>query len=253
MNGLHSFIHSARRPINTTSVAPWNFGRAAEREGCLEFAPLGDLLRPVPPDILFALKSEGLQAAPTDGLATRLGAVDQLLARVPDLSRIVSRSVGAIHALVAVAGYDVSHSQPKWRDRVFVSFPERQDAIGELRLAESVVHEAMHLHLTNEEARVAFVARPTDELYSPWMDTIRSVPGVLHGLFTFSCIAAFLLRLAQDGSFADDACRYLAGRLAEIRQEILEVESAALEDALTPHGVGQTRLWKTAITLDCLH
>lgn len=214
-----------------------------ERTGRHQFAPLGRRLRPVPARLLSALHSEGLQAASVNGLAVRLEPVDNLLRRVPDLARIVSRTVRAIHPLAAEPGYDVSHSQPRWRARIFVSFPERQDEIGDLRLAENVVHEAMHLLLTNEESRVAFIARSTDTLYSPWMGTIRPVQGVLHGLFVFYCISAFLLRVTENRSLADDACRYVRGRLADIRQEILEVDSAALEGALTSHGVGQMRHW----------
>lgn len=180
---------------------------------------------------------------PVDGLADRLNAVDDLLDRVPDLARIVSRTVGTIHPLAAKPGYDVSHSQPRWRDRIFISFPERLDEIGGLRLAESVVHEAMHLHLTNEERRNAFVARATDTLYSPWMDALRSAQGVLHGLFVFSCIGSFLLRVADHDTFSEDARRYVRGRLMEIGQEISNVDVVALERALTPHGVRLTRLW----------
>ncbi|WP_367158798.1 HEXXH motif-containing putative peptide modification protein [Mesorhizobium sp.] len=203
----------------------------------------------MPSNLLSALHGEGLRPASVDGVAGRLEAVDSLLRQVPDLARIVSRNVRSIHPLAAEPGYDVSHSQPRWRARIFVSFPERQDQIGELRLAESVVHEAMHLHLTNEESRIAFVARSSDTLYSPWMGTLRSVQGVLHGLFVFYCIGTFLLRVTENRLLADDACRYIRGRLADIRQEIFEVDFAALEGALTPHGVAQMRLWTRATPL----
>ncbi|WP_365988317.1 HEXXH motif-containing putative peptide modification protein [Mesorhizobium sp.] len=203
----------------------------------------------MPSNLLPILRSEGLRPAAVNGGAARLEAVDNLLRQVPDLARIVSRAVRSIHPLAAEPGYDVSHSQPIWRARIFVSFPERQDEIGELRLAESVVHEAMHLHLTNEESRFAFVARSTDTLYSPWMGTLRPVQGVLHGLFVFYCISTFLRRVTENRLVADDAWRYISGRLADIREEILEIDWAALESALTAHGVAQMRLWNRTMPL----
>lgn len=200
-------------------------------------------MRPVPPDILAQLRSEGLEAAPVAGLADRLRAVDDLLSRFSDLAAIVAATVGAIHPLAAEPGFDVSHSQPRWRDLIFISFPDRRDQIGDLRLAESVVHEAMHLHLTNEEARNPLVAHSEHSLYSPWMDTSRSAQGVLHGVFVFRCIAAFLDRVRRSVALSPDANKYAAIRVKDIHQQLAEVDSFALERALTLHGVALVRSW----------
>lgn len=200
-------------------------------------------MRPVPADILRHLRSEGLLAAPIAGLAYRLGAAEELLGRVPDLAGVVAATVGVIHPLAAEPGYDVSHSQPRWRDLIFVSFPDRQDEMGDLRLAESVVHEAMHLHLTNEEARNRLVAHSGSSLYSPWMETSRSAQGVLHGVFVFRCIRAFLARLTESAALSPEANEYVADRLNAIHQQLAEVDSPALERALTPHGVALVRSW----------
>ena len=202
-----------------------------------------DRLRPVPPDILLHLRSEGLRAAPIAGLAHRLGAVQELLSQVPDLATIIAATVKIIYPLAAEPGYDVSHSQPKWRDMIFISFPDRQDQIGDLRLAESLVHEAMHLHLTNEETRNPVVAHPERSLYSPWMGTSRSVRGVLHGVFVFRCISAFLARLSESVALSSEAKMYVARRLEAISQELVEVDSPALERALTAHGIALVRSW----------
>jgi HEXXH motif-containing protein len=235
--------------INTTPLAPWNFGQPAGRNSSLGFTPLGGLLRPVPSELLLALREEGLHTVSIDGLPAQLEAVDRLLKRVPDLAEIVSRTLAVIHPLAARPGYDISHSQPRWRDKIFVSFPERLDEIGSLRLAESVVHEAMHLHLTIEEERNTFIARSTETLYSPWKDTIRSAQGVLHGLFVFCCIGAFLSCVAENGSLTGSASKYLTSRLAKIRDEISEIDFAALEAALTPYGIRQIRRWTRGMSL----
>ena len=134
----------------------------------------------VPRELLPALEEEGLEAAAPGRLGDRLDRVDGILAHLPDLSAIVSDVVAALHPLAAEPGYDISHSQPRWRSRIFVSFPERDDEVGALRLAESVVHEAMHLHLTNEEARTPLVAKSLEHSYSPWRGTARAVGGVGH-------------------------------------------------------------------------
>jgi HEXXH motif-containing protein len=101
----------------------------------------------------------------------------------------------------------------------------------------------MHLHLTNEEARNPLVAHPERSLYSPWMDTSRSAQGVLHGVFVFRCISAFLARIRRSGALTPETNKYAASRVEDIHQQLAEVDSFALERALTPHGVALVRLW----------
>lgn len=204
---------------------------------------LRTLLTDAPRDALDALVEEGLATMPCDGLGGRLDSVDDLLAVAPDLAALVHATVGAIHPLSAQPGYDVSHSQPRWRDRIFVSFPERTDEIGALRLAESVVHEAMHLHLTNEETRAPLVAAMSRTTHSPWRGTARAVQGVLHGVFVFSCIHCLLSAISRLGSVGEGEQRHVRGRLKDIERELVEVDLAALEAALTSEGVLRLRSW----------
>lgn len=201
------------------------------------------LLTDVPRDALEALDEEGLATMPCDGLGSRLDAVDDLLALAPDLATIVHATVAAIHPLLAQPGYDVSHSQPRWRDRIFVSFPERTDEIGALRLVESVVHEAMHLHLTNEEARTPLVAATCRTTHSPWRGTARAVQGVLHGVFVFSCIHCLLSAISRRGSAGEGGQRHVRDRLGSIERELAEVDLVALEAALTSEGALRLRTW----------
>lgn len=201
------------------------------------------LLIDAPQDALAALNEEGLSTMPCDGLGSRLDPVDDLLAVTPDLAAIVHATVGAIHPLSAQPGYDVSHSQPRWRDRIFVSFPERTDEIGALRLAESVVHEAMHLHLTNKEARTPLVAAMSRTAHSPWRGTVRAVQGVLHGVFVFSCIHCLLSAISRRGSAGEAGQRHVHERLKNIERELGEVDVAALEAALTSEGALLLRSW----------
>ena len=190
-----------------------------------------------------ALQEEELKPALPNGLGDKLDAVDNLLGLSPDLAATVSATVAAIHPLSAEPGYDISHSQPRWRDRIFVSFPERDDEVGALRLTESVVHEAMHLHLTNEEVRTPLVATMSGTAYSPWRGTHRAVQGVLHGVFVFSCIYYFLCMVERCGRLSVDGREHLHGRLDDIEREIFEVDASALETALTVQGVVHLRSW----------
>lgn len=224
-------------------MPPWLFGRPPSGADAPCPVRVRTLLTAVPRDMFNALKEEELVADSSVGLEDRLNAVDNLLAGSPDLAAVVSATVVAIHPLSAPPGYDVSHSQPKWRDRIFVSFPERDDEVGALRLAESVVHEAMHLHLTNEEARTPFVATMSDTAYSPWRGTARAVQGVLHGVFVFSCIHFFLSTVKRCGHLSQNGHKHLRGRLDDIEREISEVDYWALQAALTPEGVVHLRSW----------
>ena len=226
---------------------PWDLGRRSDGVPTSQRMPLRGKLCPVPAEILSEIGRERLRAAPIEGLDSRLDAVDALLNRVPDLASIVSASVSAVHALAAEPGYDVSHSQPRWRERIFVSFPERSDAVGALRLAESVVHEAMHLHLTEAEARAPLVADRAGRLWSPWMEASRPARGVLHGVFVFHCIAIFFLRLGEFETSPPDVLRHAWERLARIQLELSKVDAGTLEAALTPCGVARVRSWRAAL------
>ena len=110
---------------------------------------------------------------------------------IPSLASVVRGWVGQLHLLDAVAGFDISHSEPQWRSRIFVSTPERTGQVGGLRIAESVIHETMHLQLTGYEAVEPIVADEAMTMPSPWRPVERPLRGVVHGLFVFTCLKAF--------------------------------------------------------------
>jgi HEXXH motif-containing protein len=161
-------------------------------------------------------------------------AAAEILAENPEVARVVAALTGTVHVLAAEPGYDISHSEPSWHDRIFVSFPERDDRVGALRLAESVLHEAMHLHLTLFEQHTPCVEATEGEIHSPWRKAPRPYGGVLHGLFVFRCLADFMAGLNEaPGSPAAD---HVARRLIEIQGEISDVDVEALAEGLTPAG-----------------
>lgn len=190
---------------------------------------------PPPPEIAAHVREGGLELADPrdiDGAMFAEAAVD--ISAVPSLLAIVATRVRSVHLVRANPGYDVSHSEPQWRDRIFVSVPERSDRIGALRLAESVIHEALHLHLTELEAIAPLVRDLSGKLVSPWRPEPRPSGGVLHGVFVFAGLTAYFRLLREPSKSA--AGRYLRQRQGEIAAELAAIDSAALGDGLTEPG-----------------
>jgi HEXXH motif-containing protein len=151
--------------------------------------------------------------------------------------------VGSIHLLAAASGYDISHSEPRWRQRIFVSVPERSDELGGLRLAESVVHEAMHLHLTNHEMAEPLVAEFGQRMKSPWRPEPRSYEGVLHGLFVFTCLASYFHRITSIRDHQEVLARHSKKRFNDIQSEIRNLDISQLCQGLTLRGAALARNW----------
>jgi HEXXH motif-containing protein len=164
------------------------------------------------------------------------------------LAATCAQVVGDIHLLRAAPGYDVSHSEPRWRRRIFVSVPERADDLGALRLAESVVHEAMHLHLTNHEIAEPLVTEFRRRMRSPWRVEQRSYRGVLHGLFVFSCLENYFRAIPIGNE--EGIARHRQGRVDEIRAEIARLDLAQLCGGLTSTGAALARQWYNKISIN---
>jgi len=197
-------------------------------------------LRAVPLDLVDAIRDAGLEPSGPE-IAPAVSALFEwaagLIAQVPDLNHAVEAVVRHVHPLEAPPGYDVSHSEPRWRTTVFVSVPERTDIVGALRLAESIAHECMHLLLTDWESAGAFVADAETTMHSPWRGMARPAQGVLHGTFVFVCIMAFLSRIPASG-LGLSGRDHVARRLGEISAELRAVDLRRLRSVLTPRGAG---------------
>ncbi len=148
----------------------------------------------------------------------------------------VETLVRSVHGIRAVGpGYDCSHSEPSIPFSVFVSVPVGEpDA--EVRLAESLLHEAMHLQLTLVERHAPIVGTAGGTGYSPWQRTERPVQGLIHGLYVFTAIATWLARLAASPDVPAGGAGYAARRLSEIGREVDEVAALATHPDLTTFG-----------------
>lgn len=148
----------------------------------------------------------------------------------------VSTLVRSIHCVEASEpGYDFSHSEPGIPFSVLLSNP-----IGgrhaELRLAESLLHEAMHLQLTLIEREAPMVGPGPSSGYSPWQRRDRPIQGLLHGLYVFTAIHQWLRLLGNDTSLEPEDRIYVDRRLAEIAAEVGELADLDSDAALTSLG-----------------
>jgi HEXXH motif-containing protein len=168
----------------------------------------------------------------------------RLIALVPSLEAAVLSAVENIHLLSADPTYDISHSEPRWRTSIFVSRPDRTGQVGELRFAENVIHEAMHLHLTNNEESTPLVQDFDGVMASPWRTDARSIQGVLHGLFVFTCLAVYFRTLLASRVIDAAGRNHIAQRLAEIGSEVAELDIISLAAGLTLRGTALAGEWR---------
>lgn len=119
----------------------------------------------------------------------------------------VGTLVRSVHRVAPKApGYDLSHSEPGLPFSVFVSIPagEPSDA---MRVAESLLHEAMHLQLTLIERHAPLITGE-GEAYSPWQQCVRPIQGIVHGLYVFGAIDDWLWLCAASPSATDEVRAY---------------------------------------------
>ena len=154
---------------------------------------------------------------------------DRLLEAVVTLVR-------SIHVLASTSpGYDISYSDPELPCSIYVSLPTGERH-AEFRLAESILHEAMHLQLTMLENEVLLIADADSVGYSPWQCTSRPISGLMHGLFVFGVIDQWLEGLGAGDTGGGPKLAYVARRRAQIAAEIGMVSQIADSPSLTPIG-----------------
>ena len=114
-----------------------------------------------------------------------------------------------LHVLVASGrGLDVSYSDPSLPLSAFVSCPLASERDRVERLAENVVHEALHLQLSLvERVQPLVIDGPDDEpVFSPWKDEWRTVRGLVHAVYVFGNLRSFWKDVAskrpESSSFA---------------------------------------------------
>ena len=183
-------------------------------------------------------ESSGLVFAPpvpSDPLISTVRSAVSLIGSVPTLYTTVAAYLHTLHVLRApAADYDVSHSDPEVPFSIFVSVPSGKER--RIRLAESIIHECMHLHLTMIESAQSLVGERETPTFSPWRQTMRPIGGVLHGLYVCTVIDAFLQALRQSLSLTRHEKAFVLKRRNEIAQEVKQVSHFATTEGLTVEG-----------------
>lgn len=160
-----------------------------------------------------------------------------VLARVPTLQATVAALIRTCHLLKPENdAYDVSYSDPHIPFSVFVSVPQRRGQADALRVAESLVHEAMHLQLTLIERLLPLVEDSHQTWFSPWKGTQRSPQGVLHALYVFRATDRFFGRLLTLTDWPAVCVDHMRRRCREIARQISEVRAFKDHPALTEVG-----------------
>ena len=131
---------------------------------------------------------------------------------------------------------DISYSHPSIPFSIFLSICEDSSVISSLRVAESILHESMHLKLTLLENIIPLVYSNTGNVFfSPWRDEKRPAHGVLHGLFVFRGILDFFV-LIKDYKEVKVAKGYIEDRIVQIKKELAKINDFATCIDLTRDG-----------------
>lgn len=185
------------------------------------------------PGMLF-LRGEQVGGTP---VSTCVAEALAILDEVPTVLPTVARLIRVLHLIDPVdQEFDVSFSLPNLPFSAFVSVPA-QASDGPPRVAEALLHEAMHLQLTILEGVVPLVADGERDYYSPWRQEFRSARGVLHALYVFRVIDAFLEGVLSAGISLRSLASYAKDRRAAIAGQVREVAGFRECGELTGDGV----------------
>ncbi|WP_165191637.1 aKG-HExxH-type peptide beta-hydroxylase [Caulobacter soli] len=185
----------------------------------------------------------GLQPPPETFSAS---AFEAALARAMVVLDTVAPVGAAVRSLVwsvtplAVTGpdYDSGFSDPDVPLSIFIGAHAPEDEVPPIRLAEGVLHEAMHLQLSLIEDVAPLVVGGVFEHHSPWQNRPRPTQGLLHGLYVFRVVQDFLrAALAADAlSPADHA--HAQRRIKQIDADCAQLSALKTSIDLTPTGRG---------------
>ena len=114
---------------------------------------------------------------------------------------------------------DVSYSHPDLPFSIFVSCPATNERNRIERLAENIVHEALHLQLSLVERRHSLSCEDTSKqkFFSPWKQSERDLRGFLHGVYVFANLRYFW---DQISSAIPKSSTFAQGRTEEITHEL---------------------------------
>lgn len=167
----------------------------------------------------------------------------RILTKSLDLIRVVDSLQGTVsslcfslHPLLAPdTRVDVSYSDPDVPFSVFVSCPPDTEQNAAERLAESLVHEALHLQLSLVECAEPLITDASEGklVFSPWVGEGRTVRGLLHAVYVFGNIRFFWEHVVSN---VPDSASFARMRIAIINEEMDKAVHLARNDWLTAAG-----------------
>ena len=116
---------------------------------------------------------------------------------------------------------DISFSDPAFPFSIFVSCPPVDAQYRVERLAESIVHEALHLQLSLVERAEPLIVNNTDEtlVHSPWKGERRTLQGLVHGIYVFGNLRDFWSDIVNQ---RPQSAEFGRARVSAIEAELLE-------------------------------
>ena len=221
--GTHRWLHNDPT-LERTLIARLQFANSSE---CLiERLPTASQSHYEKTGLVFS------NCCPLDALQSAL----DLVRVVPSLYATISLYLRSLHILEAPSvDYDVSHSDPDVPFSIFVSVPPSA-TLGRLRVAESIVHECMHLQLSIVEKVLPLVGDAGVMHFSPWQQRPRPVSGVLHGLYVFAVIHKFFGFAILSQSLTSDERHHAISRRDSIANEVAEACSQSWIHSLNRDG-----------------
>jgi hypothetical protein len=236
-------FHSLTR--DTYSTDRFLSGASSKCDAVLKTIPVGNGLllhfEASSPELLRYCAQHALILASDADTAIAIDLVQAALSEViqphPFLWCAVSEIVWRCHIVLAHDDdYDVSFSDPTIPFSVFISVPARGDRRSILRVAESLVHEAMHLQLTLFESCCPLIDTASSwSMYSPWKQQDRPAQGILHGLYVFYVIRWMWQQISLSARIEIDH-DFALRRIIETTDEISSVRALEECPALTKSG-----------------
>ena len=167
----------------------------------------------------------------------RLDRAIQMIASVPAAALAVSAVLSVVHILKPEAQeYDISYSEPTLPFSIFVGIDLKLQANPDIRLAESILHECMHLQLMLIEECTLLIAADNEHYLLPWRQALRPTRGVLHALYVFRVIQDFFSALLASVSLSEDEHIHVTRRLKDIEIEVGRLGDLSSSQDLTPAG-----------------
>jgi HEXXH motif-containing protein len=169
--------------------------------------------------------------------ASKIGGALEFLEMVDPVAPCISHLVRTMEVVGSEdPDTDVSYSHPDLPATIFFSVCKDNGTASRLRVAESILHETMHLKLSLIERMIPVVIPgASGRFFSPWRDELRPAQGVVHGIFVFRTLLEFF-KEAEGWAKDREAVDHVRERRFQIAEELASLSGFGRCPDLTPAG-----------------